>query len=221
MYDLRGHGHSERPPTGYHLDNFVDDLEALLAELAIYRPVYLFGNSFGGTIAFSYATRYPQRVAALATIESAPPTEGWIKRVILRLEGAADFLPREHALTQIGANRGQRAARRAHAVREVLSATTLVHDISASRLPGHDQIAGISCPVLCVYGGDSGVATLAPVVRRLLPQARTVVLPGQRHSILIDQPELIRELILSWLDSRPDRDREAGLDRPVAPPLTA
>jgi pimeloyl-ACP methyl ester carboxylesterase len=203
MYDLRGHGHSERPPTGYRLDDFVDDLAALVAEVDPFRPVYLLGNSFGGTIAFSYAARHPDRVAGLAALESAPPTETWMKRVALRLAGAADG-----QLPVPGAVPGRRAG----AAREMLSSTTLVRDISASVLPGQDQITRITCPVLCVYGGDSKMAGLAPTVRQLLRQARIEVVPGQKHSILIEAPELIRDLVLSWLD----QDCAAGLGQPAA-----
>ena len=61
MYDLRGHGRSGRPAGGYTLDHNIDDLEALLGRLSITGPVHLVGNSYGGTIAFGYAARHPER----------------------------------------------------------------------------------------------------------------------------------------------------------------
>lgn len=199
MYDLRGHGHSERPQVGYTLDDLVDDLAALLAGLGVTGPVHLLGNSFGGTIAFSYAIRHPERVAAIATIESSPPTKAWMARVTRRLNRAADLLPRDEALAEITAGRGERVARRARATGEMLTSTTLARDLPASPLPAPAQITAIGVPVLCVYGADSAVAELAPEVARLLPQARTVVLPGERHTVLIDQPETMRRLVLAWL----------------------
>jgi pimeloyl-ACP methyl ester carboxylesterase len=36
-------------------------------------------------------------------------------------------------------------------------------------------------------------------VRRLLPQARIDTVPGQRHSVLVDQPNTIRDIMLPWL----------------------
>src|SRR5215831_8500563 len=48
LYDLRGHGRSERPASGYGLADMVLDLDALLDALAVDRPVVLVGNSFGG-----------------------------------------------------------------------------------------------------------------------------------------------------------------------------
>src|SRR4051812_21288804 len=35
LYDLRGHGHTERPPTGYSLEASVRDLTALLDALDV------------------------------------------------------------------------------------------------------------------------------------------------------------------------------------------
>lgn len=199
MYDLRGHGHSERPPTGYALDDFVDDLSAMLTELDVTGPVHLLGNSFGGTIAFAYAIRHPDRVASIAAIESSPPTRAWMARVARRLDRATDLLPRPEALAQISAGRGERVSRRARATGEMLATTTLARDLPASALPSSAQISAIGVPVLCLYGANSAVVELAPAVVRLLPQTRTVVLPGEKHTVLIDRPEAVRRLVLAWL----------------------
>lgn len=199
MYDLRGHGHTERPPTGYSLDDFVDDLSAMLTERDVTGPVHLLGNSFGGTIAFAYAIRHPERVASVAAIESSPPTKAWMARVARRLDRAADLLPRPEALAQISTGRGERVARRARATGEMLVTTTLAKDLPASALPSSAQISAIGVPVLCLYGANSAVVELAPAVVRLLPQTRTVVLPGEKHTVLIDRPEAVRRLVLAWL----------------------
>src|SRR5262245_23303815 len=50
LYDLRGHGMSERPASGYTLREMVLDLAALLDALAVSHPVLLAGNSFGGLL---------------------------------------------------------------------------------------------------------------------------------------------------------------------------
>lgn len=182
MYDLRGHGRSERPPTGYALDDFVDDLDALLDTLGVDRPVHLLGNSFGGTIAFSYAIRRPDAVATVTAVESSPPTTAWFHRIAFRLHQVVD-----------------QPGRRAAAARDFVGATSVARDLPASRLPSEDEIAAITCPVLCVYGGSSRMSDLAPQVRGLLPHADVAVVPGGRHSLLIDRPETVRELVLPWL----------------------
>ncbi|WP_422769505.1 alpha/beta fold hydrolase [Plantactinospora sp. WMMC1484] len=180
-YDLRGHGRTQRPRTGYTLDDFVDDLDALLVALDVTGPVHLLGNSFGGTIAFGYAIRRPEAVATITTIESAPPTQAWFLRIAYRLSQAAQ------------------PGRRLAAARDFVGTTSVARELPASRLPGDARIAAIDCPVLCVYGGHSRVGELAPEVRRLLPHAEVVVVPGERHSLLVDRPETVREVVLPWL----------------------
>jgi pimeloyl-ACP methyl ester carboxylesterase len=64
-YDLRGHGRTGGSLLDrYSLDTFVDDLHELLGTLDINDPI-LVGQSFGGSIAQGYATRYPEKVRAL------------------------------------------------------------------------------------------------------------------------------------------------------------
>src|SRR5262245_28815813 len=46
-YDLRGHGASDSPPSGYTSVVMADDLVGLHSELGL-RPAFLVGHSFGG-----------------------------------------------------------------------------------------------------------------------------------------------------------------------------
>ncbi len=64
LYDLRGHGYSEAPPTGYTSADMAEDLDALLDHLDI-EQAHLVGHSFGGTVALHYATLAPRRVRSL------------------------------------------------------------------------------------------------------------------------------------------------------------
>ncbi|HEX6403977.1 MAG TPA: alpha/beta hydrolase, partial [Pseudonocardiaceae bacterium] len=81
LYDLRGHGLSERPSTGYQVADSVADLAGLLDALGIDGPVHLVGNSYGGTVALSFAVRYPHRVASMVLIEAHFTVAGWAEQV--------------------------------------------------------------------------------------------------------------------------------------------
>ncbi len=71
LYDLRGHGRSEQPPSGYTTDDMADDLDGILAVLDLPDPrVIVVGHSFGGYIALRFATRRPERVAGLVLLEA-------------------------------------------------------------------------------------------------------------------------------------------------------
>lgn len=202
MYDLRGHGNSERPPTGYQLDDFIDDLAALLDALNVTEPVYLLGNSFGGTVAYGFAERHPHRAAGVATVESEPATRAWSVKMAANLHRAATQLGTFEAMAWITARHGPHLARRAKRAAKMLAATTLEHDLPASRVLTSDEIAMLRCPVLAVYGSESDLAEQAPVLEALLPHCTTAVLPGQEHSVLVEVPRTVLDLLLTWINDQ-------------------
>ncbi|MEV7979896.1 alpha/beta hydrolase [Streptomyces sp. NPDC086519] len=214
MYDLRGHGRSGRPPAGYTLDDSVDDLEALLDRLSVTGPVHLVGNSYGGTVAFAYAARHPERAASVSLIESEPATEAWAAKLggILRRVLRELAYNEPGAIAWITANRGHNTARLAKGAARLARETTLARDIPASRVLTEDQIGAVRCPVLGVYGGDSDLAELVPWLESALPDCRTVVVPGHEHSVLVEAAgkvgghvlALIRETIGSGRSRAPD-----------------
>lgn len=202
MYDLRGHGRSERPAEGYTLDDNVDDLEALLERLGVTGPVHLVGNSYGGTIAFGFAARRPERAASVSLIESEPATAAWA----VKLGGILDRVVTElahnepDAIRWITAHRGHNTARLAKGAARLARDTTLGRDIPASRVLTDDQIAAVSCPVLGLYGGDSDLAGLAPWLESALPDCRTVVIPGHEHSVLVEAAGTVGGHILALVE---------------------
>ena len=85
-YDLRGHGYSDMPPSGYSCTDMAEDLEGLLDALEI-EDAYFVGHSFGADIALYFALLHPGRVRKVVAIEAAIPAmiheraredwEGW------------------------------------------------------------------------------------------------------------------------------------------------
>src|SRR5579872_3934739 len=83
-YDLRGHGHSDTPRSGYSPDRMSEDLVELLDALEIERPL-IAGHSYGADIALYLALRRPERVREVIAIEAALPAleesrrhDGWV-----------------------------------------------------------------------------------------------------------------------------------------------
>lgn len=58
MYDLRGHGLSDAPATGYDINDHVSDIVGLIHALKLEHPVII-GHSLGASIAAIVAARYP------------------------------------------------------------------------------------------------------------------------------------------------------------------
>ncbi len=63
-YDQRGNGLSERHPTGFSSDAFVQDFEAV-ADAAGVERFAIYGLSQGSMVAIDYAVRHPERVSGL------------------------------------------------------------------------------------------------------------------------------------------------------------
>ncbi|WP_287127884.1 alpha/beta fold hydrolase [Candidatus Cyanaurora vandensis] len=64
MVDLRGHGRSGMPATGYTPAVLAQDVLALLDHLGLER-VHLLGHSFGGSVCLHLALAHPERLASL------------------------------------------------------------------------------------------------------------------------------------------------------------
>lgn len=65
--DVRGHGNTDKPSTGYSIDDHADDVVAFLDASGIARVTVL-GHSMGTTVARRVAEAYPDRVDALVMI---------------------------------------------------------------------------------------------------------------------------------------------------------
>lgn len=72
VYDLRGHGYSEMPPSGYTPAALAGDLGALLDHLQVQRA-HVVGHSFGGSVALHFAAEHPQRVSSLVLADARVP----------------------------------------------------------------------------------------------------------------------------------------------------
>lgn len=69
MHDLRGHGASSMPHSGYLLGQLADDLAQLLSELGQERA-HIVGHSHGARVALAFALQFPDRVASLTIADT-------------------------------------------------------------------------------------------------------------------------------------------------------
>lgn len=67
--DPRGHGTSDKTPTGYDVPRLARDLIEVLDVLEVYDATVV-GHSFSGQVAFHAAVRAPERVGALVLVSS-------------------------------------------------------------------------------------------------------------------------------------------------------
>jgi pimeloyl-ACP methyl ester carboxylesterase len=72
LFDLRGHGHTSMPLSGYSSREMVGDMHALFEHLGL-SQVHLVGHSFGGKLILSYAIAHRPRVLSLTLADAVVP----------------------------------------------------------------------------------------------------------------------------------------------------
>ncbi|HTV94364.1 MAG TPA: alpha/beta fold hydrolase [Steroidobacteraceae bacterium] len=213
-YDLRGHGLSPSPRPPYSLDDLIEDLEALRRELHL-EKAHLAGHSLGGMIGPAYARRYPERVlslglfstAAFRTAEDGAKVRGVV--AAMRTRGIPPVLAtlKERWFTpEFAARSPEVIERRMQQVIETDQDVFLsVFDIYAETEMA-PWLSGIRHPSLVLTGENDGGCPprLNAQIAASMPNAELVILPGLRHAILLEAPQLVAPPVLDFLRRRAD-----------------
>jgi pimeloyl-ACP methyl ester carboxylesterase len=199
LYDLRGHGRTERTRTGYDLETMQADLGALIDGFTT-EPVTLVGHSYGAVVALRYALASPARVAKLALVEAPlPPSnlaelDSFLGR---SPEAMAESLP--DALRDALGRRGRQAAKLVDSLRFLATESSLFADLAKAVDIDDATLATLRCPLLTVYGTHSSCLPVGRRLARVLPGARSVELDGG-HFLPIEAPGPLSAAIVEFVD---------------------
>jgi pimeloyl-ACP methyl ester carboxylesterase len=199
LYDMRGHGRSSIPDEGYAVVDHVADLRALLAAWDIDEPVHLVGNSFGGVVALSFASLFPDKVASLMLVEAHFATEGWGEHMAGSLALAAFGLDEDGVKDWLKRNASRKLSRLAKRSEHLFLQTSLIDDLQHEQPFPRRDLEGIRCPVLAIYGEGSDILDRAKDLERYVPDCTLYVVPGCTHSVLFEATPFVREHILAWI----------------------
>jgi pimeloyl-ACP methyl ester carboxylesterase len=221
-YDLRGHGYSDVPPSGYTSADHAADLFALMDRIGAKRA-RLVGHSFGGVIAAHAAALAPERVEAVVLSDPYFPalrhledvskwghwqsfrTEAEEAGVTLSDEFWYDL---DKFFDQVNHLDAERMLKFRHAVGLPqmerllrLAKTTCGADSKVPAGLTEEAIRGISMPALAVYGEASPfLATMHYLVEHL-PACRAAVIPQARHRAPEENPDAFVAEVRSFLES--------------------
>ena len=70
-FDLRGAGESDRPGSGYTIEQYAEDIDLAVQALGL-EKFALIGHSMGGVMAMQYAVHHPERLSKLVLVAPAP-----------------------------------------------------------------------------------------------------------------------------------------------------
>jgi pimeloyl-ACP methyl ester carboxylesterase len=172
------------------------------------------GHSSGGSVATALAEQRPDKVAALALIDTGPSLDAKIpESALVRLLTAPVAGPLLWRLkTEATIRKAARSGfSRAVDVPDALIAHTqaMTHQSFIATMGGYrdylsqrsipDRIAALGLPVLVIFGGDDRrwLSSSASAYRDV-PGARVELLPGVGHTPMIEDPETTATLVLDF-----------------------
>ncbi|MBC9725121.1 alpha/beta fold hydrolase [Streptomyces sp. TRM68367] len=212
--DLRGHGHSGKPDSGY-LDERVwaDDVAAVIEELRLDRPV-LGGWSYGGLVALDYiAVHGDSALSGLLTVDAS---------LLAGVPGAErmfgpDFVALLPGLVN---DDGESTAEARRELLEVSTERPLADDTAQTLLDASLRTpprvcaallqrpldrsavaAGVTVPWLAVQGGRDRIVAPAAAehIAAVQPAAQVRLWEGSGHSPFLEEPDRFNEQLIAFV----------------------
>jgi 3-oxoadipate enol-lactonase len=210
--DLRGFGASDISPGVVTMEDYADDMAALLDALRIDKVVFC-GLSMGGYIGFQFAKHYPDRLAGLIlcdtravpdTPEAAKNREALAAKVLK--EGtsvvAEDMMKKLFAPGTLEAGGDEVASIRAvmeNARPEGVAAA--LHGL-ATRPDSRELLGQIEVPTLVIVGEHDVISPPDEMkaIADAIPGAEFLLVEGAGHMAPLEKPEAVNAAIGAFLE---------------------
>ncbi|NDJ19072.1 alpha/beta fold hydrolase [Myxacorys almedinensis] len=225
--DHRGQGRSERgDPSTYTLDHNVEDIEALRQYLGLGKIIVI-GGSYGGMVALTYASRYPQNLSHLVAIATAPDFRF--------LERAQEILAQRGTVEQIaiaqhlwdGNFESEAQLRQYFQVMQPLYSITYTPNNKPTAwdrailsveainvafggfLRTYDvlkDLPRITAPTLVIGGRHDWICPpeCSEAIAAAIPNAELQIFEGSGHSIRTDEPDALLDAIAHFVTTSTD-----------------
>ncbi len=207
--DMRGHGHSDKPPP-YGAERLARDLRDVLDHLGWARTV-LVGASLGGCVSLEFVAHHAERVLGLGLVDTTAwygPDAGlnWNARARrAREEGLAAMVPFQETRWFSDAFRVSRPDVVERCVR-----TFLANDVPAfaalsemlGRFDGRHLLARVQVPTSIIVGEEDYATPVAmsQALQRGIRGARLTVIPAARHLVQIERPDAVAAMVTRLLE---------------------
>ena len=205
----RGHGDSDKPMTGYRVEDFAADVVPFLDVLGIDRAV-LAGHSGSCPVVRRVAIDQPERVAGLV-LEASPTTlrgdarlEAFVKTVVSELEDpiSADFA---RSFVVDTSSEGLDPKVLDQLVDELLKVPARVWKETFARLLRYDdtpELEHITAPALLIWGAADALVgrDTQDLLAERIPDTTTIVYSGVGHTPRWEDPTRFAAHIASFVE---------------------
>lgn len=231
-HDVRGHGRSMIPPTGYTWDDYAADLRDLLDRLNVERAasealdvaqVHIVGLSMGGGIALQFALDYPERVLSLTLVDSTLTSFGYSQEFTATIGALREAVQREGVrpaferlwLTHAMFDGVRQQPERFALVREMVGDFQAPEYVSDLSTPGYKQpaiaerLGEIAAPALVVVGEADlpDFRLIAEILASNLRNARLLTMPRCHHLPPLESPDEFNAALTEFLIASTGRGR--------------
>jgi pimeloyl-ACP methyl ester carboxylesterase len=212
-YDVRGHGRSAIPPSGYTWESYALDLHDLLDRIAVPRA-HVAGLSMGGGVALQFALDFPERVSSLVLVDStlpgfdySPEYAGAIEELVaaVRADGPRAAFERLW-LTHPLFDGVRRFPERFDLLRTMALAHAAADYLDETRYPpperqAVDRLAELRTPTLVLVGelDIPDFQLIAEVLAGNIAGARLQVIADSGHVPPLEQPQAFNRALLGFL----------------------
>jgi pimeloyl-ACP methyl ester carboxylesterase len=221
--DLRGNGRSAgSSPETWTLAQWGDDVRGFCDQLGIERPI-VFGNSFGGYVVQSYATRHPSHPAGIILSSTVARFDVEERNERIERAGGAEARAAAEQVWDVGGAKAyaafdalvmplfvtknsEQAVWGKHVTRR-FDVVGKFHRPPAGELRRMDfrsDLAKVQCPTLVLSGGPGDLIAPPEAAREMadsMPQdlVRFECLAHCRHGVFRDDPEAADRIIRSFI----------------------
>ena len=203
-YDMRGHGASDVPATGYTSADMAQDLRKLHAALGL-KPALLVGHSFGAVVAMHAAVLFPEMVRGLILCDPFFPGLAHLEPNLAEASVWKDVrdalvengvhLPKEVNFTALFRMVAELSPEQRDRIRKnldptswrwlsqltQLTATTCGDDVFRVAGLTAERICQIRQPVIALYDEQTSFPATRRFLQEKLPNCRGDTAPGARH----------------------------------------
>lgn len=227
--DLLGHGGSEKPDSGYEMENQAELVSSVLKRLGV-RDATVVGHSLGGIVATALSEAAPELVARVVIVDQAPENNGYGAH--LPLTAALTFMPvigeslwritPDFAIEDgLGVGFAPGFDVPAEFVEDFRRLTYSAYDGSpeaedayTDAVPLDQRLRRRSIPVLAIFGAEEQIYDPEESLSAYAAiGAETKLVPGAGHSPNVERPAQTAALVMRF--ARSPQNSAAAAKRPA------